>query len=193
MLNNIVTSNQSGFTFGDSAINQLVNISNDFGRALDSGKEIRVNVFCDLSKAFDRVWHKGLLFKLKQNGISGNPLVWFKMYLSGRSQRVVLNGSNSEWKSINAEVPQVSILGPLLFLFINDIVTDIKASIKLFADDTSLYVTVDIPQNAADIINRDLEKIHEWSVNWLVKFNPQKMETMVISRKLIKPLHPHWK
>jgi hypothetical protein len=69
LLNNIITSNQSGFTFGDPAINQLVNISNDFGRALDSGKEIRV-VFCDISKSFDRVWHKGLLFKLKQYGIS---------------------------------------------------------------------------------------------------------------------------
>ena len=78
----------------------------------------------------------------------------------------------------------------LFLLFINDIVTDIKANIKLFADDTSLYVTVDTPQNAADIINRDLEKIHQWSVNWLVKFNPQKTETMVISRKLLKPLHP---
>jgi hypothetical protein len=51
--------------------------------------------------------------------------------------------------------------------------------IKLFADDTSLYVTVDTPQNAADIINRDLEKIHQWSVNWLVKFNPQKTETIL--------------
>ena len=157
---------------------------------LDSGKEIRV-VFCDISKAFDRVWHKGLLFKLKQYGISGNLLVWFERYLSGRSQRLVLDGSNSEWKTINAGVSQGSILHPLLFLlFINDIVTDIKASITLFADDTSLYVTVDTPQNAADIINRDLEKIHQWSVNWLVKFNPQKTETMVISRKLIKPLHP---
>ena len=141
LLNNIITSNQSGFTFGDSAINQLVNISNDFGRALDSGKEIRV-VFCDISKAFDRVWHKGLLFKLKQYGISGNLLVWFERYLSGRSQRVVLNGSNSEWKTINAGVPQCSILGPLLFLlFINDIMTDIKTSIKLFADATGLYVS----------------------------------------------------
>jgi hypothetical protein len=87
-----------------------------------------------------------------------------------------------------------TIVDPLLFLlFINDIVTDIKASIKLFADDTSLYVKVDAPQNAADIINRDLEKFHQWSVNWLVKFNPQKTEIMVISRKLIKPLHHHWK
>jgi hypothetical protein len=83
--------------------------------------------------------------------------------------------------------------GVLFLLFINDIVTDSKESIKLFADDISLYVTVDTPQNAADIINRDLGNIHQWSVNWLEKFNPQKTETMVISRKLIKPLHPHWK
>jgi hypothetical protein len=144
-----------------------------------------------LVKAFDRVWYNGLLFKLKQYGIFGNLLVWFERYLSGRSQRVVLKGSNSEWKTINAGVPQGSILEPLLFLlFINDIVTDIKASIQLFADDTSLYVAVDSPQNAADIINKDLEKIHQWSVSWLVKVNPQKTETMVISRKLIKPLHP---
>ena len=83
MLNNIIISNQSGFTFGDSAINQLVNISNDFGRALDSGEEIRV-VFCDISKAFDRVWHKGLLFKLKRYGISGNLIVCLKgIFLDG--------------------------------------------------------------------------------------------------------------
>ena len=105
LLSNIITSNQSGFTLGDSAINQLVNISNDFWRALDSGKEIRV-VFCDISKTFDRVWHKALLFKLKPYGISGNLLVWFEKYLSGRPQRVVLNGSNSEWTTINAGVPQ---------------------------------------------------------------------------------------
>ena len=60
-----ITPNQSGFTRGDSAINQLVEISNSFGKALDSGKEVRV-VFCDISKAFDRIWHKGLLFKLEQ-------------------------------------------------------------------------------------------------------------------------------
>ena len=61
---NVITSFQSGFTKNDSAVNQLLDITNDFGRALDQGKEIRV-VFCDISKAFDRVWHKGLLYKLK--------------------------------------------------------------------------------------------------------------------------------
>ena len=188
--NDILTSKQSGFTKGDSAVNQLVNITNEFGKALDSGKEIRV-IFCDISKAFDRVWHKGLLFKLQNAGISGNLLKWFKNYLSGRFQRVVINGCSSEWLPVSSGVPQGSILGPLLFiLFINDIVTDIKAEIKLFADDTSLFLVVDNPINAAEILNDDLHKIHKWSEQWLVKFNPQKTETLVISRKNIKPIHP---
>ena len=112
--NDILTTCQSGFTKGDSAVNQLINITNDFGKALDSGKEVRV-VFCDISKAFDRVWHKGLIHKLKQSGISGNLLKWFQNYLYGREQRVVINGSNSNWLPIRAGVPQGSIPVPLLF------------------------------------------------------------------------------
>ena len=184
--NHILTRNQSGFTKGDSAVNQLVNISNEFGKAFDSGKEIRV-VFCDISKAFDRVWHKGLLSKLKQSGISGNLLNWFENYLSGRSQRVVINGSNSDWLSINAGVPQGSILKPLLFIiFINDIVQDIDAQIKLFADDTSLYLVVDDPIETAET----LKFIFGLKLKWLVKFNPQKTETMILSKKNNKPNHP---
>ena len=141
---------------------------------IDSGKEIRV-VFCDISKAFDRVWHKGLLFKLKQSVISGNLFNWFKNYLSGRSQRVVINGSNSDWLSINAGVPQWFILDPLLFIIcINDIVHGIDAQIKLFADDTSLYLVVDDPIETVETLNGDLDKINIWSEKWLVKFNPQK-------------------
>ena len=79
--NNLITSHQSGFTPGDSAVNQLLYITNDFGR------EVRV-VFCDISKAFDRVWHKGLLHKLESIGIRGSLLSWVKNYLSERKQRV---------------------------------------------------------------------------------------------------------
>ena len=157
---------------------------------IDSGKEIRV-VFCDISKAFDRVWHKGLLFKLKQSVISGNLFNWFENYLSGRSQRMVINGSNSDWLSINAWVPQWFILDPLLFIiFINDIVHGIDAQIKLFADDTSLYLVVDDPIETVETLNGDLDKINIWSEKWLVKFNPQKTETMVLSKKNNKPNHP---
>ena len=90
----------------------------------------KFTIFCDIRKAFDRVWHKGLLFKLKSSGVSGSLLTWFSDYLTDRKQRVVLPGVNYSWNSLKARVLQGSILGPLLFLlYINDIVVDINASI----------------------------------------------------------------
>ena len=139
---------------------------------MDDGKEVRV-VFCDTSKAFDRVWHRGLLFKMRQAGISNPLLRWFESYLSNRFQRVVLEGSVSDYRGISAGVPQGSILGPIMFLvYINDIVENINSCIRLFADDTSLYLIVDDPGASADLMNSDLEKIHTWSymVTKLVSF-----------------------
>ena len=148
-------------------------------------------LICDVSKAFDRVWHKGLLYKLESIGISDNLLLWFSDYLSERKQRVVIPGATSSWKSIKAGVPQGSILGPLLFLiYINDIVDDIHSCIRLFADDTSLYIIVDNPIQAAETLNADLAKIHAWASKWLVTFNPSKSESIILSRKTNKPLHP---
>ncbi len=186
-----LTPYQSGFVKGDSTVNQLAYIYNDICKALDEGKEVRA-VFCDISKAFDRVWHRGLLFKLSSLGICGSLHKWFSSYLSQRQQRVVCSNSSSQWISINAGVPQGSILGPLLFLiYINDIVQNIQANIRLFADDTSLYIIVDDPINSSNILNNDLETIQQWSEQWLVKFNPSKTETMLFSRKVNKPLHPN--
>ena len=95
----------------------------------------------NIANTYDRVWHKGLLSNLKSVGLTGPLLEWFQNYLSGRKQRVVLPGGASDWVNIIAGVPQGSILGPLLFLiYINDIVNDIQSTIRLFADDTSLYI-----------------------------------------------------
>ena len=188
--NNTITTLQSGFIPGDSTVNQLVDIYNTFCKALDEGKEIRA-IFCDISKAFDRVWHKGLLFKLRSAGVSGSLLNWFSDYLNDRKQKVVLPGASSSWTSVGAGVPQGSILGPLLFLlYINDIVEDIGSSIRLFADDTSLYIIVDNPLQAAEQLNSDLQKIHRWATKWLVSFNPEKSESILFSRKHNKPFHP---
>ena len=148
-----------GFFPGDSPANQLVDIYNAFSKALYDGLEVKA-VFCDISNAFDHVWHKGLLVKLKSVDLSGSMLEWFQNYLSDRKQMVVLPGVSSIWVSINEGVPQGSILGPLLFLiYINDIVKDINSIIRLFADDISLYITVDSPEKASQTINQDLVRI----------------------------------
>ena len=94
-------------------------------------------VFLDISKAFDRVWHDGLIFKLKTYGITDPLLSLLRDYLRDRIQRVVLNGQTSTWANILAGVPQGSILGPLLFLiYINDLPQNLKSTVKIFADDT---------------------------------------------------------
>ena len=76
------------------------------------------------------------------------------------------------------------------FCCINDIVNDIGSNIRLFADDTSLFLVVDNPNTAAETLNADLEKITEWAKIWLVKFNPAKTESLLISRKIMQPVHP---
>lgn len=106
---------QSGFRPGDSTVNQLLYLVHKTYEALEHGKEVRM-IYLDISKAFDRVWHDGLLLKLKSIGIRDPLLAWFKSYLSDRKQRVIIDGQSSEWTSVKAEVPQGSVLGPLLFL-----------------------------------------------------------------------------
>ena len=102
--NNILTPLQFGFIPGDSTVKQLTFLYGKFCKALDSGKEVRV-VFCDISKAFDRVWHGGLIHKLRASGVSGNLLRWFENYLQN-CQRVVIPGAKSDWNYIRAGVPQ---------------------------------------------------------------------------------------
>ena len=103
--NDCISFKQSGFKPGDSTVYQLAYLYHIFTEAIDKQKDIRV-VFCDISKVFDRVWHTGLLAKLKRVGITDNLLLWFKDYLSERMQRVVVNGKTSSWGSVLAGVPQ---------------------------------------------------------------------------------------
>ena len=160
MEHEVLTTLQSGFISGYNTVNQLLDIYNSFCKAIDEGKEVCV-IFCDISKAFDRVRHKGLLYKLKTVGIAGHILQWFTDYLNNRKQRVVLPGVFSHWTDLKAGVPLGSILGTLLLhMYINDIVCNINSSIRLFADDTCLYIIVENPIQSATILNSDLSQIY---------------------------------
>ena len=118
-------------------------------------------------------------------GIGGPLYDWFKSYLLNRRQRVTIKNACSAWEPVKAGVPQGSVLGPLLFLIhINDIVDDIESNMKLFADDVSLFITIDKNEiESSAQINRDLERMKTWAQSWLVSFNPEKSKSLYITLK----------
>ena len=114
----------------------------------------------DISKAFDRVWHETLIFKLQSYGISDSFLCLYNSFLSERLQRAVLFRQASEWWKVLTGVPQSSILGPLLFLiFINDILANFECNVKIFADDASLFSLVHGPNESSAKLGRDLGRV----------------------------------
>ena len=191
--NDLITKNQSGFRSGDSTSNQLTDLVNQIHKALENRYEVRA-VFLDISKAFDKVWHEGLLFKLNQNGVMGNMSKLLKNYLTNRKQRVVLNGSSSSFFDVESGVPQGSVLGPLLFLiYINDLEVDIKSKIKFFADDTMLFSVVSDPSKTASDLNHDLNIISKWAFQWKMAFNPEPSKQaieLLFSHKIKSTNHP---
>ena len=180
-LNKLIYQYQSGFLPKRSTVHQLLEIYNCILNSLEN-REISCFVFCDFSRAFDKVWHRGLVHKMAAYGIKGDLLNWFKSYLDERKQRVVMKCSSSELCSVSAGVPQGSVLGPLLFvIYINDIADNLISLCRLFADDTSFgYSNVDIMQ-IKSVIDHDLSKLDTWSKNWLMCFNPSKTELIMFS------------
>ena len=125
-------------------------------------------------------------------GTSGDLFNLLENYLSGRLQRVVLNGQTSSWRPVLAVVPQGSILGPLLFLvYIDDLPNGLKSNGKLFADDTSLFTIVKDKQESADALNHDLSLISKWVFNWKMLINPDTSKPVLFSRKKKSQNHPN--
>ena len=191
----LLNPNQSGFRPGDSTVNQLISITHKIFEAFDCNPALDVrSVYLDISKAFDRVWHDGLIYKLKRCGVSGQLLSLIKSFLGDRKQRTVLNGQCSNWGDILAGVPQGSILGPLFFLvYINDLTADLKCNVKLFADDTSLFTIARETNEAAEHMNHDLQLITQWANDWRMSFNPDPQKQAVellFSKKRNEIDHP---
>ena len=154
---------QSDVRANNSCVNQLLSIVHDIYTAFDAYPTLESRgAFLDMSKDFDKVWQEGVIFKLKLMGISTTLINLIKIFLKNRFQRVVLNGQTSEWLLVKAGVPQGSIIGPLFFLiYINDLSNDIVPTVKLFADDTSLFSIVHDAKTSACRSNKDLQKISE--------------------------------
>ena len=168
--NKLISKRQSGFRPNDSTIYQLISITSCIYKSFENYDETRA-VFLDISKAFDKVWHEGVIHKLKCNGITSNLLTFLDNYLKGRHQHVVLNGTESKWMKVNAGVPQGSVLGPYL-VYINDLPDNINSEMRLFADDSFLFTKVEGIDCTQDKIEEDLATIGRWAYQWKMAFNP---------------------
>ena len=166
--------------------NQLRSITHEIHKSFDDGLEVR-SIFLDISKAFDKVWHRGLLYKLKQNGNSGKLFDINTDFLNFWKQRVVLNGQYSSWTSIDSGVPQGSILGPLLFLtYINNLCDDLTTHVKTFCWCISLFSIVHNMNMFTTNLSKDLNKTKNWAIQWKMNFDPDPTEQaqVIFSRKL---------
>ena len=141
-------------------------------------------IIMDFAKAFDKVPHKRLLYKLHYYGIRGSAHQWIASWPPERFQKVVLDGQASDPVPVLSGVPQGSVLGPVLFLiFINDLPDNIRSSVRLFADDCVLYRNIKTPTDC-QILQDDLNSLGQWETDWQMKFNVAKCHSMRVNRHL---------
>ena len=149
---------QHGFRAKHSCETQLINMIEDLANGLDHQQQLDL-LIRDFSKAFDLVGHQRLLHKLHYYGIRNTTLTWISGWLTGRTQKLVVDGESSGEAAVTSGVPQGTVFGPLIFiLYINDIDNETSSSIRLFADDCLLYRTVSCIRDASEL-QRDLKQV----------------------------------
>ena len=180
----LITSLQHGFVRNRSCVTQLLAVLHKIGEALDKNKQSDI-LYLDFAKAFDCVDYTILIEKLRWYGIDGCLLEWFKDYLKGRYQRVIVDGVASQPLPVTSGVPQGSLVGPLLFtIFINDLpeAVDKDSGIALYADDTKLHRTI-MSVEDCEQLQRDLIRAEKWSHESNMKFNTNKCKALTVTRK----------
>merc|ERR1712035_293843 len=192
---NLLSDHQYGIRKGRSTGDLLAFLTDSWSSSLrDFGETFSVAL--DISKAFDRVWHKSLISKLPSYGIYPSLCSFISSFLSDRSIAVVVDGHCSSPKPINSGVPQGSVLSPTLFLlFINDLLTLTQCSIHSYADDSTLHFSTSFPrrptqqklhtsrQDAAERLTSDLSVISNWGKANLVLFNASKTQFLHLSNR----------
>ena len=184
----ILNEKQFGFRKGRSCVSNLLCF---YSRVIDVLQERNGWVDCvylDLKKAFDKVPHNRLMWKLRNiGGISGSLEEWMKNYLTDREMRTVVKGTKSDWRKVTSGVPQGSVLGPIMFLiYVNDMPEGVKSYMNMFADDAKIMKRI---RNMDDCnaLQRDLDKINEWSRTWQMEFNTNKSCVMRMGRSKYRP------
>jgi ribonucleases P/MRP protein subunit RPP40 len=181
-LNDLIKNSQYGFRKGRSCASNLIIFWNYIIEQLDKRHSIDV-ILLDLAKAFDKVSHQKLIYKLKHKGVTGKLLLWIENWLKDRRQRVVLKGEHSEWEDVLSGVPQGSVLGPLLFLvYIDDLEEGVEGILTKFADDSKLGHIVESEEDCMGM-QRDLDKVYQWGVKWQMELNLDKCVVMHLGHK----------
>ena len=164
-------------------------LSHNLYKTIDTGHDFTA-IYLDISRYFDKIWHKGLLQKCQHEfGLTGNLLKWLTSYLSGRKQRVKVGESYSTTLKINAGCPQGSVLGPLLaVLYLNDLSNQTSNETLFFADDTSIYAshTSNNLMTVENSLQKDLDAIYKYGQEWIITFNASKTVQQTFSNKLEK-------
>lgn len=177
--NGLFSDKQFGFIGGRSTTLQLLHVMNIWTDILDMGGSLDV-VYCDFMKAFDKVPHKRLVYKVSKYGIKGNILGWIKSFLTDRTQYVKVGEEISETAPVTSGIPQGSVLGPLLFvIYINDMpeVVSKDSYVYLFADDTKIFRATETLSDKKQL-QSDIDNLYKWSNDWLLKFHPDKCLAM---------------
>jgi len=178
---------QFGFRNKHATIEQVQRVTTVIERALKE-KKFCSTVFLDVSQAFDRVWHEGLIHKLSLM-LPGNLCLLIQSYLADRTFRVVHEEAQSQFYTLQAGVPQGSVLGPILYnLYTADIPTTVDTTIATFADDTAVMASNESQAEASEHLQVALDHISVWTRRWRIKLNETKSVHVTFTNRR-KDLH----
>lgn len=187
--NQVISEKQFGFRKGRSCVTNLISF---YSRVIDGldGRDGWVDtVYLDIKKAFDKVPHNRLLWKLENiGGVRGKMLDWMRDYLRGREMRTVIRDTYSSWGKVTSGVPQGSVLAPIMFqVYLNDIHCGVDSYMSLFADDAKLMRIIRTHEDCL-LLQEDLDKIYNWSKMWKLDFNPKKCHVLNFGKSKRRPM-----